>query len=1219
MSKNNKNIVNFPVEKKSQKKSKKVKKQNEIINHLLQDKFGRQIFLKQFSNGQDRYLLPDNIEIIKITRFDNIMCPPVIDTEFTDYIKKLEDITKEYLEENDNNFKNQYKRLKRRFKSVMSECVDKYRELNILDLASGKIKDIPTDVLHKLENCKMQRNQLISVQFKHALYDKADIFFNPRLKNFIEKHVGKDELYYNEDSGFLLLDWLKHIGFDVNINRKNPELPKKDFHKRFSCNEDGTKRPMCTFSIYAFFLLAELCKIFNNGKPKKEDDSLLDDILRGIRKRKIQMNRRISTGMMTKFYPNWLIEINGLTYKVALDFADTGALQGNISFSDNLKNLDMDTGAKSLMDDYKSNMLLGLAKHPKEWKEYALGDLSVYDVYKNYADLFKKLYEELNIVKFFSPPKMTIGGTVNNLMEGVLQNYLEAEEKNKSTLDELYNLTIYGSPKKIGTWTIKPNHDKEKDKVKVKNAGAKVAGGRCFLNKQVLLAVSGYTLCDIDISSAYTSIASSLQFYFGAPIIQSFKKHKVTLREFLNYYSKKIIKRGFKLIVETKELLKYEQDLLVSFPNLRFAKNKNFDSDGNLSSIDKTLKADNMDTLILTNELLNSHISYDDLNIILKSWNTEQREDFLDKVTMVCAVYYHKDYECSTIQELKDKQEEHDAKDNGKFKDAMDFSWIDNDDGDISHYWHGTNFGKLMMSDIIQQRRVNKKTNFTLSYLFKLVGNTVYGDSVSRHFNISNLVFASNITAMCRAAMWCVEKALDIHQTITDGGIFLLNEVLHKYGKRLDSSLLVRAYTKSKKEMTLNKKWRRKPINKNGKKIEYIEGKGWLCDDVIYPFVYDEVKPLEENYNNLKDELGEKNEKTKSAKKLLDDALKGLNDFIKKINQLALDHVKSQFPNVELFNGEFDKIKTDENGIGQKDWKGDYIYETVNGLLEFEVKNICDWSVFHGSADYMYNDTTNNITSKMRGYESKKGLVAVKLEDDKFIFDEDYYNEIPPARRFLFDIKNNPNNVSIPNPYIKSAILKINEYTKNYLRLWGNSYLFPGDTIFKFMTIPIYSMRHKFRTNKQHKGWVKCQNSLKRRTGGLSFEQFYLNDDGTIRYQDMLEDIDKHIREGVENPAKVFDKDNHFFRNMRLKKNQKKYQIILNHIKLTTTMKNTIRIMIIGPFEFCSENMKYEKNNIVYLKKTLKNISSDYINDYEDLNKYSFDYEFRDRELKLAI
>ena len=40
---------------------------------------------------------------------------------------------------------------------------------------------------------------------------------------------------------------------------------------------------------------------------------------------------------------------------------------------------------------------------------------------------------------------------------------------------------------------------------------------------------------------------------------------------------------------------------------------------------------------------------------------------------------------------------------------------------------------------------------------------------------------------------------------------------------------------------------------------------------------------------------------------------------------------------------------------------------------------------------------------------------------------------------------------------------------------------------------------------------------------------------------------------------------------------------------------------------------------MIILRKTLKNISSDYFNDYEDLNQYSFDYDFKDEKLKLDI
>ena len=1207
MTKNN--IIDFPTTKRINKKSKKVKKSNEIITDLFKDKNENQIFLKDHATKHNKHIIPEGAEKAEIKRSDNIALSVNVDTEYTDYVGSLKKITYEELEKNNCRFETQYLRQQNFLKHKLSKTININDIKNIEDIASGLIKEISVELSHELENMKLVRNQMISTQFKHCIHNDEKIFFNPNIKHLIDEYVGKNELFYKEN--FHVLDYLKEKGFDVEILRINPDLPKEDFRKNFCVNEDNTKIPTCTITIFAFFLLAELNRIF--------EGVLLDDVLKDIRRNKIQMNKRVSTGMLSKYYPNWLIIINGIKYKLAINFADTGALQGNISFGDNLKNLEMGTDVKNLMDDYKTNMLYGLLKHPDKWKKYALGDLSVYDVYKKFSDLIKKVYEELKISEMYIPPKLTIGSTVNDINEAALLDYLGYKEREKENLDDLHALTINGSQKKIGNYTNVVGADKDKNRIREKHTGAKVAGGRCLLNRQILKATTSYALCDIDISSAYTSLASVLSYFLGNPVVQSFKRHKITLREFLKYYDITLLKRGFKLVVETKELLKFEQDLLVSFPNLRFAKSASYDKEGNITKIEYTVNTDNTETAIYTVELHNTPISWDDLNIILESWKSDQRDDFLDKVTLVSAIYYPTSFECENIQLLKEKQRENDYKDNGRFKDVMPHSWIDNEDGNLSHYWCCANFGQLLMDKIIQLRRENKKSNYTLSYLFKLIGNTIYGDAVSRHFKISNVVFASNITAMCRCAMWCTEKVLNIHQTITDGGVFWLNEVLHKYRDKLDASMLVRTYCQSKNEMSRYKKWKIKPITKNGEMIDYVDGKGWTCDGVLYEFNYKKVKPLEDNHLRLKTEFGEKHIKTKEAESLLDKELVGLKSFIKTINKLVLEHVKTQFPHMDLFNGEFNKIKTNEEGLAILDFKGEYVYDKVIGLLDFEVKNICDWAVFHGSADYMYNNTTNNRTTKMRGYESKKGLVAVKMEGDRIIYDYNYYNDISPTERFLDDIRLNSNNVSIPLCYFKTSILKINEYKKNFKRLWYYTDLLPGDTIFKFMTIPIYSMRHKFQTYKQHKNWQKYQNKLKRRGGGLGFEQFYLNDDGTIRYLDMVNEIDKHIRNGVLNPANVFDKDRNFFRDIKYKKNEKKNEIILKHIRLTTTMKNLNRIMTIGITQFCDENTKEKKNNVIILRKTLKNISSDYHNEYEDLNKYSFDFEFRDKELALAI
>lgn len=284
MSKNN--IVQFPVDQEKKSKTKKIKN----FNDNFCDNEGRQIFIKSFSNGDDRYLIPENIEHVEIQPDDNIVLPVINDTEFTDYTRNLENITTEFLEDNNDKFKLQYERQQRYLNHVQSKSLEILRKINLEDIASGLIKEVPKELLEKLQDCKMARNQLISSQFKHALHDDSVLFFNPKLKNLIGEHVGNKELFYKEK--WHVLDYLKNKGFDVELKRMNPDLSRDEFKKNFGLNDNGSKRPTCTITIYAFFLLAELCKIF--------EGDLLEDIVTGFRRRKIQMNRRVSTGMIKK-------------------------------------------------------------------------------------------------------------------------------------------------------------------------------------------------------------------------------------------------------------------------------------------------------------------------------------------------------------------------------------------------------------------------------------------------------------------------------------------------------------------------------------------------------------------------------------------------------------------------------------------------------------------------------------------------------------------------------------------------------------------------------------------------------------------------------------------------------------------------------------------------------------------------------------------------------
>ena len=93
MSKNN--IIDFPATNNTGKKSKKIKKIDEVITHLFQDKDGNQIFLKDHTTKKNKYLISEVAEKVEIKRGDNVILYLNVDTEFNDYVGILDKITYE--------------------------------------------------------------------------------------------------------------------------------------------------------------------------------------------------------------------------------------------------------------------------------------------------------------------------------------------------------------------------------------------------------------------------------------------------------------------------------------------------------------------------------------------------------------------------------------------------------------------------------------------------------------------------------------------------------------------------------------------------------------------------------------------------------------------------------------------------------------------------------------------------------------------------------------------------------------------------------------------------------------------------------------------------------------------------------------------------------------------------------------------------------------------
>ncbi|MBX7077353.1 MAG: hypothetical protein K1X33_08600, partial [Methanobacteriaceae archaeon] len=697
------------------------------FNYKLSGKGGYYDKLEKPKLPYHKYIIPDELVNCPINEKNNIICPLVIDTEFTSYYGDNKGLTKEKLQNLDNRQLIQIDRLDRLIKNRTPDLKGIY-ELT----ENRKIKQINADLLNKVD---IQAIPIINLttQIKHVLYDDAEILINPDIKNFYEQNVSNNNYHYPAYDKFSLchiFDFLKLKSFQIEIGNKN-EIDKEEFKKY----------PTCTFKLYAYFLLADLSKIFqtlptntykkiltnNYGSEEAKqwvENQLFTDLKKAFQKKKITQDRRLKTNSNNGFCQQWytqrLITINGLKYRLVFDLIDLGAMQGAISLNSVLENIGMDNSNKNLLDDVKDNMLLAMIERPEEFKKYALGDLVIYDAFKKHNDLFKKAYEELGLKNYFTEVKLTTGATTNDLQQATLLKNLGLNIPNTENIKTLKYFTNPATSKNLKSFTIK-DRDLKTNEIN-KHFLSKTNGGRCYNNRQAINTISkDFTLVDIDITSAYSTTASILPFYYGCPVIMSFIKGKVTLREFFKHYEKKyLIKRGFKLAVETIKPLSIEQDFIQSWLNIKqnSKKNNKFNTDEWDGSTTYNIDLDNTPTAILTKELITATLTWDELNIITTEWTNKQKDDFLDNVYMKSALFYPKNFECKSINDLFSKKEVH-----NRFKDEMENSYVVNDDGEYNHYWYATNFGKLGLDKIIQKRAEYKKINPSLAYLYKLIGN----------------------------------------------------------------------------------------------------------------------------------------------------------------------------------------------------------------------------------------------------------------------------------------------------------------------------------------------------------------------------------------------------------------------------------------------------------------------------------------------------------------
>ncbi|WP_413176512.1 hypothetical protein [Anabaena azotica] len=608
---------------------------------------------------------------------------------------------------------------------------------------------------------------------------------------------------------------------------------------------------------------------------------------------------------------------------------------------------------------------------------------------------------------------------------------------------------------------------------------AKVDGGRCRNNRPLDTFLQG-VLCDIDISGCYGDGLRSQLYPFGRPLILDYPidseiNDYITLREFLKIYSDELVPGLWQARVSLPlgVTLKYSQDFLVSWLPPKDIRKMPTDSD--FHTTDEWWTIDNVgETKIFTNQIKNAIINHDFIQWLENIASIKQRKELLDNLLVITAALYPKSQECLSIDELIEKHENHNEKNTTDFKiknNKLSKTSIDRE----CYSWFAVNLGSFLITTLlVNRKKYDKKT--PLNELYKLCVNTVYGDMVSPYFRVGNVVVGNNITARARALCWYMEKAFYGVQSITDGCVFDMNRII--YPKNNDYRITGENSVFISKDGNLTFK----PLQVNPNNKQPLIDK-WLI-------VYQNEKPCLVSVSNGK-------------YKFYNNARSQ-----KVINIYAMKHLQNQFPNVDVLH----KTSFDVYGKERK------------GLYEFEVKSFYDNGTFHATANYSLSQN-GNTRYAMRSYQKHEHNKLIKSNENISIVGTDYN----PSREFLENLKK-PYNLQRSNVFVRRKILKLGDYKKNYKK-WRETDIFPGMTVENSSLLREFSLtQFTYQSWTQYDSWRKEYQKLIKKYG-QSYEMFFINLDGTLDYQAMIENIYLKIRNGNNSFFDGTDKrKNHIYR-----------------------------------------------------------------------------------------
>ena len=487
---------------------------------------------------------------------------------------------------------------------------------------------------------------------------------------------------------------------------------------------------------------------------------------------------------------------------------------------------------KNLSKVYGKKMLRLLLEHPQSFLTYSKRDVtSLLEILFKQTELVNRIASDiLNIDLKFTAKTIpyTLGALVNTIFEswilskggialelairklGMINPVLKLNHKQK--IQRLHNELLYNEDPlreyRLNEDKYSPlfNHSSYAflaySNCSVQNflmesyktnahVGAIVYGGRCH-NERPYNFTASHTI-DIDISSAYGSALKTLEYPLGNPkiVTSTHNQTSLTLGEFLELYGEELVDGLYTIYVSGE--LPFRQDLLyskdiseTSFANVIQKVNQSWvlsiETSKEYGVFDRDDTAHIPSDTILSRMELKHAVLTSDMIDLLKKIPTNIEWKALKETKVDTAIFYSKKDRIDSV----DDWAAHVLKDTGTLHFDVDQQTpVDT----RTNAWCSLPFAEFLDPLITQRQQTKqealvetdsgrKRELMALQKTLKLVVNTLYGVITSPYFGTNNTIVANNTTAYTRRAIWMLAKALNIFQTITDGGMFSVMKVL---------------------------------------------------------------------------------------------------------------------------------------------------------------------------------------------------------------------------------------------------------------------------------------------------------------------------------------------------------------------------------------------------------------------------------------------------------